>query len=264
MVVPYLIISFLASVVGAISGIGGGIIIKPMLDAFGGFSVSTISFLSGTTVLSMTVVSLVKSLRLGAVIEKRSSTILAVGGVMGGIAGKYLFDLAKAEFRNDVFVGILQSIFLLLMTAGVLVYALREEKVHRLKITSLFFSFGIGLFLGCVSAFLGIGGGPLNLAVLSYFFSMDNKTAAINSIYIILFSQISSLVFTVVSGTIPPFHAAVLLVMFFGGIAGGFYGSVLRIKMTNKNVSRLFCGVMVLIILITCCNLYKYSAMALG
>ena len=46
-VVFYLAVSFLASIAGAICGIGGGVIIKPVLDLFGLDSVSTISFLSG-------------------------------------------------------------------------------------------------------------------------------------------------------------------------------------------------------------------------
>ena len=37
------IVSFFASVAGAICGIGGGVIIKPTLDLFGWVSVSTIS-----------------------------------------------------------------------------------------------------------------------------------------------------------------------------------------------------------------------------
>lgn len=49
----YLIVSFLASIAGAICGIGGGVIIKPVLDLCALASVSTISFLSGCTVLSM-------------------------------------------------------------------------------------------------------------------------------------------------------------------------------------------------------------------
>ncbi|MBQ2105458.1 MAG: sulfite exporter TauE/SafE family protein, partial [Lachnospiraceae bacterium] len=52
-------ICFLASVIGAICGIGGGVIIKPALDAFGIMDVSTISFLSGCTVLSMTTYSVI-------------------------------------------------------------------------------------------------------------------------------------------------------------------------------------------------------------
>ena len=49
-----LAISFFACTVGAICGIGGGIIIKPVLDATGVADVATINFLSGCTVLAMT------------------------------------------------------------------------------------------------------------------------------------------------------------------------------------------------------------------
>ena len=54
-------ICFLASATGAICGIGGGVIIKPVLDAFGILDVNVISFLSGCTVLSMTTYSVVRS-----------------------------------------------------------------------------------------------------------------------------------------------------------------------------------------------------------
>ena len=56
-----LLIAFGASVVGAICGIGGGVIIKPLLDAFGIAGVAEISFLSGCTVLSMSCYSVVKA-----------------------------------------------------------------------------------------------------------------------------------------------------------------------------------------------------------
>ena len=45
-----------ASAAGGICGIGGGIIIKPVLDAMGIMSVSAISFLSGMTVMTMAAV----------------------------------------------------------------------------------------------------------------------------------------------------------------------------------------------------------------
>ena len=48
-----LLICLAASALGAICGIGGGVIIKPVLDSLGIYSVSTVNFLSGCTVLSM-------------------------------------------------------------------------------------------------------------------------------------------------------------------------------------------------------------------
>ena len=61
MLTLFLLICFGASVLGSICGIGGGIIIKPLLDAFGVLDAATVSFLSGVTVLSMTAYSVVKN-----------------------------------------------------------------------------------------------------------------------------------------------------------------------------------------------------------
>ena len=56
-------VSFGASVAGAVCGIGGGVLIKPLLDATGVLSVASVSFLSGCTVLAMSCYSVVKAKR---------------------------------------------------------------------------------------------------------------------------------------------------------------------------------------------------------
>ena len=47
------LIAFGASLIGGICGIGGGVIIKPLLDMMGVADVAMVSFLSSCTVLSM-------------------------------------------------------------------------------------------------------------------------------------------------------------------------------------------------------------------
>ena len=95
----FVLVSFLASVIGCICGIGGGVIIKPVLDAFGLYSVSTISFMSGCIVLAMTTYSVVKAkLAKESVIEKGTGTWLGLGAAGGGLLGKQLFDLIKVLF----------------------------------------------------------------------------------------------------------------------------------------------------------------------
>lgn len=85
MMIIVFLVCFLASVAGAICGISGGVIIKPVLDALGIMSVSAISFLSGVTVLSMTTYSVIKSK-----CSKESSfhgdrgLPLAIGAAFGG------------------------------------------------------------------------------------------------------------------------------------------------------------------------------------
>ena len=49
----FFVVALGASVVGAICGIGGGVIIKPVLDLLHLETVPAISFFSGCTVLSM-------------------------------------------------------------------------------------------------------------------------------------------------------------------------------------------------------------------
>ena len=58
----FFLVALTASVAGAICGIGGGVIIKPVLDLLHLETVTAISFLSGCTVLSMSCYSVGKSL----------------------------------------------------------------------------------------------------------------------------------------------------------------------------------------------------------
>lgn len=116
----------------------------------------------------------------------------------------------------------------------------------------------IGLILGIMSSFLEIGGGPINLVVLYYFFSMDTKTAAANSLYIILFSQITSLIATLVTHTVPELDIVTIVLMVVGGISGGMAGRVINKKMDNKAVEKLFIALMAVIIVIGLFNTWKY------
>ncbi|HBG5346526.1 TPA: hypothetical protein KQG29_003979 [Clostridioides difficile] len=50
-------IAIFATIIGAITGIGGGVIIKPVLDLIWVFDITTISVLSSFTVLLMSIVS---------------------------------------------------------------------------------------------------------------------------------------------------------------------------------------------------------------
>lgn len=254
----YFLICLVATTLGAISGIGGGVIIKPVMDALSGMSVSTISFLSGCTVLAMSLVSMLRSGGKQAKVDPRKGTLLALGGALGGVCGKWLFDMVKAAFEKDALVGAIQSALMIVLTVGVLIYVLNKGKIRTLQVKQPALCLLTGFSLGIMSAFLGIGGGPINLVVLYFFFSMDTKTAALTSLYIILFSQSTSFASTLIQGKVPQFDWIVLGLMVLGGILGGFAGRALNRKMTAKQVDKLFLGMLILIIAISCYNFYHY------
>ena len=257
------IICFAASSIGAICGIGGGVIIKPVLDALGAASVSTVSFLSGLTVLSMTVYSVARSKLSGSsAIEGRTGTPLAVGAAVGGVAGKELFSQIASRAASLSTVGTVQAVCLLIITLGTLIYTLFKSRIHTRRIDSPPLCAAVGLLLGIMSSFLGIGGGPINLVVLFYFFSMETKQAAENSLYIILFSQIASLLYSLVKGTVPAFSWVMLAVMIPGGILGGIFGRWINKKIASETVDKLFIALMCVIICINIYNIAAFSAAA--
>lgn len=247
-VVLFFLVSFLSSIVGAICGIGGGVVIKPVLDMLQLGSVSTINFLSGCTVLSMSLYSVSKAMiNKDSKVNMATGTPLAIGAALGGLAGKELFGFVKSLFANAEMVGGVQAVALGIITVGTLLYTIFKAKIHTQTMTNKLFCVVVGLLLGIMSSFLGIGGGPINLVVLGYLFSMDSKTAAANSLYIILFSQLASFLSTLITG-LPEFDLMVLVVMVAGGIGGGIAGRAFNKKMDNKAVDKLFICLMALII----------------
>lgn len=257
----FLIISFFASLIGAICGVGGGIIIKPVLDTFNIMSVSTISFLSSCTVLAMSLVSVYKNTRSKTKIDinLRISTFLGIGAAIGGVLGNNLFRRLKILFDNDNIIGAIQAFLLIIITILTLIYIKNKEKIKTINVNNPYLCALIGLILGVMSSFLGIGGGPINLVVLAYFFSMNTKSAAANSIYIIMFSQITNFLSVLISNSIPEFDVNILVVMILGGIVGGLLGSKVNINISTMKVDRLFKYLILLIITINVYNFFKFT-----
>jgi uncharacterized membrane protein YfcA len=140
----------------------------------------------------------------------------------------------------------------------VLLYVLNKKHIKTNNVSSAFVCLGIGLFLGVLSSFLGIGGGPINLAVLYFFFSMNTKTAALNSLYMILFAQSASLIYSFASSSIPETDYLTLAVMIVSGVIGGFVGRRINKKMSTRAVDILFCCMLVAIVATSVFNLVKY------
>lgn len=250
-------ICFFASIIGSVCGIGGGIIIKPLLDFTSSLQVDTISFLSGFTVLCMsgyTVTSniLTKENTLG----DNRVILMALGASGGGIIGKFIFKLVTSYFENNA-VSMVQSAILILITIATLIYSVRRGRIVTKNVKSKIICIFAGLILGLLSSFLGIGGGPFNLIVLSYVFSLNTKAAAQSSLYIILFSQAFSLFLSAVTGSVPAFEAKTLFLMAIAGVFGGIAGRRLNKFLSDRHVNLLFNYVNIFIILICVTNLIK-------
>jgi uncharacterized membrane protein YfcA len=231
------------------------------LDAFSGQGIAEINVLSGSTVLAMSLVSLLRSRGTGIVLEPKRGTALAGGAALGGAAGKLIFSVTLRFFPHAALIGIIQSLMLMFLTLTVLLYLKKKKTIQPRNIRNIPFCLFIGLLLGMVSAFLGIGGGPVNIMVISYFLSMDSKTAALHSLYTIFFSQITSFLLTFVAGSIPPVNPVFVIAMVTGGIGGGLTGSRIVKVISNDQVDRLFSAVLGLVVLLSAYNTVRLAVL---
>ncbi|ORX85109.1 hypothetical protein BCR32DRAFT_290883 [Anaeromyces robustus] len=202
-----IIITFIATLLGSLCGIGGGIIIKPMLDAISSFSPFQIALISMSCVLTTSLTSVLKHIYHKTKISFKEATTLGIGGILGGLLGSFLFDFVKKAIL-DVNPNNGHNIIIIIQNAGiaffmilVLIYMLflKKRKVG-FHLKNLIFVGIIGLLLGMISVFLDIGGGAINVCIFILLFSMDVKLASINSLLVIVFSQSAKFVQYIIRG----------------------------------------------------------------
>mgnify|MGYP003291351861 FL=1 len=114
--------------------------------------------------------------------------------------------------------------------------------------------------LGYIASFLGIGGGPINVAVLTLFFSMNVKESAVYSVAIIFFSQLSKLVTMFASSGIEVYSHQwkTLLFILPAAILGGIIGSGLNRKSDDKIIRKIFTAVMIVLVVLNIYNGINY------
>lgn len=255
------LIVMIAATLGSMAGIGGGVIIRPALDAFNYYeNANIVNFLSSFCVLAVALTSVIKSLITKQKIDNyRASIFLGVGSIIGGILGNFLFDMVKANSNKNWLI-IIQSIILILLLLFVVFYMLfLKKKGIALKINNFILIIVIGLLLGVISSFLGIGGGPINVAILCFFFSMNMKQAAINSLVIIIFSQTSKIITTLINGTLlssstnMDWYMLLLLVPI--AVIGSLLGSYLNKKVSEKAILYVYISTIFVIIAINAYNI---------
>ncbi len=252
-------ITFFACVMGTICGMGGGIIIKPVLDAIGVMSVAAITFLSGCTVISMSCWNVGKNiLKKESVLDLKNTSFLAIGAAAGGLTGKQIYTSVASLFTDQNTACGVQACLLLVATFATFLYTLKKDKIKSKEISSPIAGIIIGILLGILGSFLGIGGGPFNVAVLYYFFSMPTKKATQNSLLIVLFSQLTSTLKTVIFDGIPGVQFSILAGMILLGIIGSETGRRINKRLSNQQATFLFECAMVLIMCINVYNIIKF------
>ena len=124
----YSLIIFFATFLGAFVGLGGGVIIKPLLDLIGHDSIATVNFISAFAVFSMSISSTIKHIKAKTKIDFKFIITLSIGSVAGGIAGSRLFDYMLTIFDNTDLKRIQGIILGILLIISVIYINLKKRK----------------------------------------------------------------------------------------------------------------------------------------
>ena len=235
----YTLVIFAATCLGAVAGLGGGVIIKPVLDLVGYHDVASIGIYSSCAVFAMCVVSLVRRLRSGFDFDRTVVAFVSVGSLAGGLVGEKIFSLAVQGLPQGT-VKALQAGLLAVTLGAVLVYVVRQERMPQLRLASPVAIFAAGLGLGVISVFLGIGGGPLNVACMTLLFSFGMKEATVYSLATIFFSQVSKLGMNALTGTLFAVGLGFMPVVVVPAVVGGLVGTRLSQSLDDDEVRTIY------------------------
>ena len=219
-------LGFIAGILGSIIGLGGGIIIVPVLT-FMGFSPTLAVSNSLFAVFSNSV---------GSTIEyaKQKRVEFSLGWKLGlmAVPGTILGAFISSDLSSEIF-KILFALVLISSASYIFLKRKIEEKPVDISRLLLVFSAGASFFAGIISSLFGIGGGLIFVPLMVVALGISIKRAAPTSQFILMFASFSGLIVHSMLGH-PDYYQALLLSI--GAFAGGILGARLSLEIKENKL----------------------------
>lgn len=268
-----LIILFFGFIVGFMSGlfgVGGGFLMTPLL-IFMGIPPATAVGTESVQILGSSV-SGAMAHGLKKNIDYEIAIFLLIGGIFGSTLGVILFNFFKESGNIDLIIKFLYILFLAIIGTLMLIEStfsiFREKKVespvkqkrrgflHSLPLKfkfrkskifiSILLPINVGIFVGFLSAFMGVGGGFVMVPAMIYIFRMGTVMAIGTSLFQIVFVTLNvSLLHATFNYSVDLILAIFLLI---GGVIGAQYGS----KFTSRFKGEQIRVLLAMIVLVVC------------
>jgi len=228
-------LGFAAGLLGSIIGLGGGIIIVPVLTFFG-FSPALAASNSIFAVFSNAIASSISYAKQRR-IEYSIGLKLGLLSIPGTIVGAFV----SSEITPSIF----KILFaLILISASIYIFSKRkiEQKNYNLSKQIMILAIGASFFAGIISGLFGVGGGIIFVPLMVVAMGLTMKNAAPTSQFILLFASASALVTHTILGH-PDFYQALLLAI--GAFVGGLVGARLSLEIKENSLKILISIVMI-------------------
>jgi uncharacterized membrane protein YfcA len=236
-----LVLGFVAGGIGALAGIGGGIIITPVLAIYLGvpmhqaIGVSLMAVIATSTATSSVYVEKgLSNIRLGMTLEMATTLGAAIAAVVAGYIDRRTLAVMFSVF--------------MIYTASSMVkkaWGTRNEELQTgvpdYEIRRYPVGLGASLLAGGVSGLLGIGGGPIKVPIMYLFMGVPLRVAAATSNFMIGVTAATSAYIYYGRGDVPLHIAAPIVI---GVFAGSLLGARLSPRVKGSYVMFLLIFVM--------------------
>ena len=233
MILELALIGVLVGSIAGFFGVGGGMLLVPILMTIG-FDIKS--------AISVSVVQMVFSSVYGSYLNYRRGKLhlnegiwVGVGGLLGGVLGARLTDTLPKQVLEYVFLALILFAIVRIMTSKT---AHIDQEEGSFSAVTLFV---IGLVIGVIAMMLGVGGSVMLTPILVGFLHIPTKKAATAGLFFVVFSSISGLVYKLFAGSFSA-HALALstvLSVAIAALAGVMLGLWLkdRVKDTHHKLS---------------------------
>lgn len=171
MILPLLSIGVIGGVFAGLFGIGGGLVMVPLLMAFGGLDQRRAS---ATSLLAIVPTAVTSAAHYGVrgEIDAIAALLLAVGALVGAPLGTLLLRRISLVWLKWLFVG-----GLALTAVRLLVDVPQRDGALDYGVFAIVGLIVVGLLMGLLAGLLGVGGGIVAVAALIAVFGMGDLVA---------------------------------------------------------------------------------------
>ncbi len=278
----------LVGILSGMFGVGGGFLMTPLLFFIGIPPAVAVATEANQIVASSFSGALAHFKR--RTVDFKMGLVLMLGGLLGAALGVLLFNYLKSLGQVDLLVRLCYVVFLGIIGGLMFIESLnailksrnpggvkkRRERnlVHslpfkvRFRTSGLYISaippFVVGVFVGILSAIMGVGGGFIMVPAMIYIIGMPTKVVVGTSLFQIIFvTAFTTILHATTNYTVDMVLAVLLLV---GGVIGAQVGTQLgtRLKAEQLRILLAFmvltvCGKLALDLLLQPAELYSLS-----
>jgi uncharacterized membrane protein YfcA len=205
-------------------GIGGGMILVPLLLAVG-FEIKD--------AIGISIVQMVFSSVFGSYLNYKRGSLavgegiyVGIGGFVGGFAGGYITDSIPDSILQILFLGVL------LFALFRLYFSAHHEDDSLTKRLNKGLLFGIGVSIGVFSITLGIGGSIILTPVLVGLLHYPIKKAVSAGLFFVVFSSVAGMISRLNTDMIDFNNGLIVAISSLAGVSAGIW---LKDHITSRN-----------------------------